>query len=128
MSAAAVPPISYVIDRQAGVIIETWRGDVSIGDLRQYWQGYLADPEVMALRKTLVDLRASNILFIGTQLSDLISVVVVPKLKGRTWKSALLVERPLQFGVSRQYHVFAEQYSSDSIFHDFDKALAWLQA
>jgi hypothetical protein len=81
---------------------------------------------VLALRRTLVDLRGANLRFTGKELSSLVSHVVIPVLKGRDWKTAIVVEQPIQFGVSRQYHVFAEQYSTDCIFHDDDEALLWL--
>ena len=36
------------------------------------------------------------------------------------------MDDPVQFGVSRQYQVFAERYSADSIFGSEDEALRWL--
>jgi hypothetical protein len=121
-------PIDYSIDRERGIIFETWTGDITAADLGAYWQRYLADPEVMALRRTLVDLRPCRILFNGQELSDLVSGVVIPILKGRDWKTAIVVEHPTQYGVCRQYQVFAENYSQDSIFHEPEEALAWLLA
>jgi hypothetical protein len=121
-------PISYCIDGDLGVIVETWEGDVTAADLRGYWAGYLADPEVMALRKTLVDLRRARILFSGPELSDLVWEVVKPALRGLGWTTAIVVAptRAVQFGVSRQYQVFAQAYSRDAIFEDYDEALRWL--
>jgi len=119
-------PISYTIERSAGVILEVWEGEVTAADLRRHWQVYLADPDVLALRQTLVDLRRADIRFSGVELSDLVSSVAVPILKGRDWRTAIVVERPVQFGVSRQYQVFARCYSSDAIFYDYDDALRWL--
>jgi hypothetical protein len=37
-----------------------------------------------------------------------------------------VVARAVQFGVSKQYQVFAEAYSRDAIFDDYDTALRWL--
>jgi hypothetical protein len=120
------PPISYSVDLAQGVIFEVWRGDITAADLRRYWGTYLADPEVLSVRRTLVDMRAATILFSGNDLSNLVASVVIPALGGRDWKTAIVVEQPVQFGVSRQYQVFAERYSRDSIFHDPDEALRWL--
>jgi len=119
-------PISYSIDAQLGIIVETWVGDVSASDLAEYWKNYLANPEVLALRRTLVDLRQANPTFTGRELSALISSIVDPILQGRDWKTAIVVEKPVQFGVSRQYHAFAEHYSRDAIFSDPASALKWL--
>jgi len=122
----AIPPISYSIDKTLGVILEVWRGGVTAADLEHYWEAYLANPDVLEVRRTLVDLRGAEIQFTGMELSNLVSSVVIPRLNGRDWKTALVVKQPVQYGVSRQYHFFAEQYSTDSIFYDPDEALRWL--
>ena len=41
-------------------------------------------------------------------------------------EDGILVERLLQYGISRQYQVFAEFFSHDSIFCDSDEGLQWL--
>ena len=121
------PPISYSIDRSLGIIFEVWRGDVTAADLGSYWKAYLANPEVLELRRTLVDMREATICFTGGEMLELVSNLVIPLLRGRDWKTAIVVQKPDQFGVSRQYHFFAEQYSTDSIFFESDEALRWLQ-
>ena len=122
----ATSPISYSIDKTRGVIFEVWRGDVIAADLRRLWEIYFASPEILAVRRTVVDMRGANLLFTGSELSSLVSTLAIPSLKGLDWKTALVVEQPVQYGVSRQYQVFAEQYSIDRIFYDFDEALHWL--
>jgi hypothetical protein len=119
-------PITYTIDSRLGVIFETWTGAVTAADLRAYWTSYMNDPQVMALRITLADLRRANIQFSGDELNGLVCGLVEPKLQGRQWKTAILVANPVQFGISRQYHAFAGLYSNDSIFADRDLALCWL--
>ena len=120
-------PISYTIDYVQGVIFEVWRDDVTAADLHRHWRALHTDPEALAIRKTLVDVRGSRLLFTGDEMSDLVSSVVVPLLDGRDWITAILLEQPVHFGVSRQYQIFAERYSKDSIFHDYDEALHWLR-
>jgi hypothetical protein len=119
-------PITYSIDTELGVILEAWQGDVTAADLRRYWEAYLADPRVMALRRTLVDLRQAHILFRGAELSNLVRDVVKPALGGKGWTTAIVVAQAVQFGVSKQYQVFAQAYSRDAIFEDYDEALRWL--
>lgn len=121
-------PITYSIDRDQRVIFEKWTGEVTAAELRDYWRRFLADLEVMALRRTLVDLRQCRVLFTGTELSSLVRYLVIPTLEGRDWKTAIVVENLVHFGVSRQYQVFAESYSKDSIFVDPAAALEWLLA
>ena len=119
-------PITYSIDRQNRVIEEKWMGTIDKDDLADYWKRYLEDPEVLDIRRTIVDLREAHILFTGNQMEALIASIVLPALKGRDWKTAIVVEQPVQFGVSRQYQVFADRYSKDAIFNNMDEARGWL--
>ena len=119
-------PIQYRIDRERNVIFETWTGEVAAADLGAYWKHYLEDEEVLALRRTLVDMRGCTILFNGRELAGLVDSIALPVLQGRTWTTALVVDQPVQFGVGRQYNVFAESFSNDAIFQDPGSALDWL--
>lgn len=120
-------PITYTIDTGRDIILETWSGTISASDLAAYWRGYLLDPEVMKCRRTLVDMRGAAIEFTGEQLSDLVHTIVLPTLGGLKWATAVLVAAPAQFGTVRQYQVFAESYSWDSIFSDEKSAVDWLE-
>jgi hypothetical protein len=86
----------------------------------------LKDPEALAIRRTIADLCEAKIRFSGADLNELIDELVLPLLNGRGWKTAIVVKEPHQFGVSRQYQVFAESYSQDSIFGSVEEALQWL--
>ena len=120
-------PITYRIDRDKRLIIETWTGDIFARDLAAYWQSYLANAEVLQIRRTVVDLLASAIRFTGDELSSLIESIVLPALNGREWTTALVVAGDsVEFGVSRQYQVFAERYSEDSIFDNMADAEKWI--
>jgi hypothetical protein len=121
-------PIRYSIDDARGLIFETWEGAISAADLRRFLATYLADPKVLALRRTLVDLRLSEIRFTGDELMDIVHTIVAPRLQGAPWKTAILVSQPVQYGVSRQWQVFAQSFSKDSLFYDIDAALTWLLA
>lgn len=121
-------PIQYTIDHQAGFIVETWTGSITIQDLRTYWTTLLADPEVLRLRCTLVDLREAEIAFRGAEMDELVRVLVEPTLHGLDWRTAIVIAHAVHYGLSRQYQVFAERYSHDAIFTDLDEAKAWLLA
>ncbi len=123
-------PITYSIEVEEGgaIIVETWSGQITGNDLAAHWKVYLADPEVLKIRRTVVDLRNAEILFFGPELNDLIQTIVAPKLDDLDWKTAIVVSNAVQFGVSRQYQVFAAWYSLDSIFDDFAAARTWLLA
>jgi len=119
-------PITYTIDEKSGVILESWQGTITADDLAAYWRGLLADPAAMALRRTVADLRRSRLAFSGAELMQLVDEIATPRLAGSSWKTAIIVDTPDQFGVSRQYQVYAEHYSRDAIFHDPDAALRWV--
>lgn len=121
-------PIVYRVDRERGLIFEQWRGTVTARDLEHYWKHMLADPEALAVRRTLVDLRDATLVFHGDDLMNLIATHVLPVLKGRTWHTAIVVANPVQFGVSRQYSAFADHFSDDAIFDNEWDALRWLEA
>ena len=118
-------PITYTIDHNQKLIMEVWTGDIQAIDLAEYWKRYLADPDVMAVRRTIVDLRQAVILFNGLEMNRLIRSIVQPMLAGRDWKTAIVIEKPLQLGISRQYQIFAKRYSKDVIFHSIEEARSW---
>lgn len=121
-------PITYTIDRQKGHIYETWTGDVRIGEVATLWKEYLGSPEVMKVRRTLADVRTCNARFTGAEFEFLIKDLLVPAMRDAKWTTAIVVARPDQFGLGRQYQVFAQHYSRDAIFHDPADAEMWLAA
>jgi len=119
-------PISYAVDRTAGLVRSTWSGVVSARDLAQHWRLLLSDPVAFSLRRSLADMREAEFSFTGDELRHLVDTIVLPAMRDLHWTVAMLVVRPDQFGVCRQYQVFAESFSRDSIFFDLDEALHWL--
>lgn len=119
-------PITYTIDYNQKLITEVWTGEIQAVDLAEYWKRYLGDPDVLTIRRTIVDLRQAVILFNGLDMSYLIQSIVQPILAGRDWKTAIVIEKPLQLGISRQYQIFAERYSKDAIFYSIGEARSWI--
>ena len=120
-------PIVYSIDRENGCIVETWTGDVKAQELATHCRPNVHDYELLALRRTLVDLRNCRIAFTAAELSQLVERLVLPVLHGMNWRTAIVVGDPNHFEISRQYHVVAESYSQDSVFSTPEAALAWLR-
>lgn len=50
------------------------------------------------------------------------------RICARGWKTAIVVARPSEYGVARQWQVFAPRFSTDCIFEDKEQALRWLRA
>ena len=73
-----------------------------------------------------MDLRRAKIVFLGHEMDDLLKSVALPLLGDLDWKSAIIVNNPVHYGVSRQFQVFAERYCQNAIFHHPDAARAWL--
>ena len=94
-------PITYTIDHNQKLIMEVWTGEIQAVDLAEYWKRYLGDPDVLAIRRTIADLRQAVILFqwIGYE-GYLIKSIVQPILAGRDWKTAIVIEKPSQLGIT----------------------------
>jgi hypothetical protein len=118
--------ISYVVDRQRGAVLSRWEGDVTADELRAHWAEVLDDPEARALARTVADLREAQPRFSGAELQRAVVEIAAPRLVGLRWINAIVVSRPEQFGVSRQFDVFAEFHSANSIFASVDAALTWV--
>jgi len=121
-------PITYTIDDENRCIVETWTGMITASYLGAFWREFLADPVILAIGRSVVDIRECRLLFSGEQLAELVETIVAPALKGRKWTSAIVVTDPIQFEITRQYHILAESYSRDSIFGTPEDAIAWLRS
>ncbi len=119
-------PITYTIDHDRQLITEVWTGEIQASDLAEHWKRcILGCLEVLAIRRTIADVRQAVILFNGSDMNYLIQTLVLPILAGKDWKTAIVIEKPLQLGMSRQYQVFAERYSKDVIFYTMEEAQNW---
>lgn len=119
-------PIRYQVDRESGVIFEEWSGVVTRDELEHYWQKFLADPDVLRLQTTLVDLTAAEIAFSGEDLFRAVLGFVEEPAVITQWRSAFLVATELQFGVATQFIQIAASYVVAEIFEDAGEAMAWL--
>lgn len=121
-------PISYTIDLQQRVILESWVGPITVGHLREYWTRLMDDPLAMAIRRSVADLRGSDFQFSSDELLHLIQKLLVPKLHGLTWVSALVVDDPSFFGMGQQYQAYAQTFSQNQIFRGRAEAIDWALA
>ena len=119
-------PIKYDVDGSKGVVFEYWSGGISAQDVSEHWARLLSDPDALACATSLADVRDAEPRLTDVELRRLVETIAVPILKGKSWKSAILVQKPVQFGMARQFHIFAEAYSKDAIFTDEKAARDWL--
>jgi hypothetical protein len=121
-------PISYSIHPSRRFVLEVWSDDVTTRHVKSLWKAYLADREVLAIRKTLADMRRGNPIVTGSEMWDLILEIALPGLKGRDWKTAIVVATRIQYGLARQFQVFAEPYNKHvAIFEAYDEAARWIE-
>lgn len=118
--------IRYHVDAACGLIHETWSGVITRDVLLSHWRQYLADPAVLAVKRTLVDLRDCEVRFSGEEWLQLIEGCVLnrPDLGG--WKSAIVVDKPYLHGIARQFLGHAGQIAHGELFEQPDQAAAWL--
>lgn len=119
-------PIAYAIDQENQVVRTTWTGEVTADDLVSHWEELFADPQALALGRSVVDLRDAELKITGAELDQLLSTVAPRLLQGRRWKTAVLANKPAQYGSGRQFEVLSEAVSRSATFHDYDEAVRWL--
>jgi hypothetical protein len=119
--------LTYEVDTSAGIVFVYWSGPVTIRDISDHWALMLNDNDALLCGKCFVDVRKSDPRFTGEELRQLVKTVLEPALQGGGWKSAILVEKPVQYGVARQYQVFTETFSEDAIFTDEVAAHEWIR-
>lgn len=118
--------ISYHVDAAGGLILETWSGEITHEVLLGHWRRFLADPAVLAVKRTLVDLRDCDVHFSGEEWLRLIEGCVLnrPDLSG--WKAAIVVDKPHLHGIARQFLGHAARITHGELFEQRDQAVAWL--
>ena len=119
-------PITYSVDAQQNVVLVTWEGDVTADDYGAHLRTMLQDPDALRAGRSLIDLRQANVLMSGIELNAVMNAEATPLLAGRLWKTAVLVNSSLNFGIARQVEMLSESESSDSVFRDYAAAIAWL--
>lgn len=96
--------------------------------LLDYAQRVAADPDVLAGRDELVDLRAVD----GARMSSAglrqLAGVFEAHEKGEPGRVAIVASSDLAFGLSRMYQAFRSQSMSEiRVFRDLDEACRWLE-
>jgi hypothetical protein len=119
-------PITWEIDAADDVILEVWDGVITAADVSGHWRSFLTEPAVLECRRTLVDLRPARLALYGHELAALVRDVAAPMLGDLTWRTAIVVDEPAEFGFAQQYQAFAEVFSEDAIFYDTREARRWL--
>lgn len=118
--------ISYEVDTNSEIVLEYWNGEINAQVLAAHWRTLTADPAAMACKGSLADITGCELRFTTDELKSLISQVVAPAIQSRPWKSAVLVAKPVQHGVARQYGALTVAQNELLIFTDPVLARNWL--
>jgi hypothetical protein len=118
--------ITYKIDSAHAVVRARWHGIITSKVLAEYWKVLLSDKDAMACRGVITDATNCEVKFSGTELLQCVETIFEPGFHGRVWKSAVIVNKPVQHGVARQMEAFAAPVIELRIFNDASQALEWL--
>ena len=119
-------PISYTVDTERRLVLETWRGDVDASQLGEYWTKLLDDEQAVAIRRNLSDLSDCEIRLTTEEMWSLVSWILIPRQAGRKWATAIVVGKPSTHSISRHFQAFADTFSHDQIFTDYAAAYEWI--
>ena len=108
-------------------IREEWLDVVTADEVRLHFERLLGDHAAMAIRRSLVVVRLTEAAFNGADMEELVRAVVRPALAGLDWRSAVLPQGPLDFGLARQFGQLADGLVELRTFGTEDEALAWLR-
>lgn len=121
--------ITSTYDHQNNLRIHTVTGDVYIDELLQEMEKIGSGPKDIAEMNSLWDLREANLALIKREHIERVKDIVVHYWKNSSsTKSALVVTRDIEFGLTRMYEmqVGNEVPTKIMTFRDYQKALDWM--
>jgi hypothetical protein len=121
-------PLTWAIDREAGIVRVTAQGQVSLEHERDSLLRILAHPDHTPGLGILLDNRERRPAATPDHVRAMAGVVSeVPDRLGRM-KLAIVVSRDVSFGMARMFAILSEASTMrTSIFRDVDEAEAWLR-
>jgi hypothetical protein len=121
-------PITYEIDRDSGILIEKWSGEIMPLETTQHWHALTEDPNFQRVSFALSDLREANLAFRGPELWRAVDDHYREILETMTVKVALVVTNDQQELVARQWATIVPKTIRAKVLCDYDKALEWLKS
>jgi len=115
------------LDRERGIRITTATGPTSVADFLAVYRTIVADPNLAATTRSLIDLRQASLA--GITRGDVLRAVELPKLPRQAeTRMAIVVTTPLTHGLSRMYAILqnGRRHGEVEVFKALDDAMAWL--
>ena len=123
--------ITHRIYPSLGIVVSTWRGQVSDADLVLEYRRLYEDDEWKPGAHELVDVREADLVNVSSRGLKTLAGVMGEYLVGfeGEFKTAVLTSGDLTFGLGRVYEAYsAESPETVQVFRDPREALAWLAA
>lgn len=121
-------PITYTIDVEAGTLLVTWRGEVSLQELARHWDTLLSDDAFQEIPRAITDLRESTFAFSNTEFWRTIDHHYRDVIEHKLFKVAILVANEDHEKYAGIWKTLVPKSVTVSLFHDPDQASAWLSS
>jgi hypothetical protein len=122
-------PVTYQIDRVAGLIRTKCSGDVVIDEVLDHFQALARDPNRPDRLDVFLDLRELTSSPSADEIREASNAVARLPAAVRFGACAIVAQRDALYGMSRMFGVFVEQFFSEiNVFRSASEAEAWLEA
>lgn len=119
-------PIEYHVEATLGVVFERWTGVITARDVSEHLKALLSDKQALACRRSLADIRECEIQLSGTDVGAATKAIAEPALRGQAWTTAILVQRPVEYGLARQFQALTDTFITTAVFTDESAAREWI--
>ena len=121
-------PIDLRIDRDAGILYTTIRGEVTVDEIVDAFNKLFQSPDFRPGLSGLADLRESRITSSLSNVRRLAELMIENRDRIGPSRTAIVVDSDIDYGMARMFEVFAEQSMAETqVFKDIDQAMIWLK-
>jgi hypothetical protein len=119
-------PIAYKVNAALGIVFADWRGTVTAKDIAGYWTELASDQAALACGRSITDISSCDMQFTGEELRLLAKEILEPAIRGRNWKTAVIIKNPVHYGVTRQHEMLSEGFMNTNVFYSDVLARKWV--
>lgn len=119
--------ITFQLDASTGIVREHWQGSITIQEIEAHWRARLASPVSAGTGRVLADIRGARFQFREEDLWRLATSILVPGLKDRNLRTAILLDEQVHFSLARQVQTFFAELGACALFTEEPPAREWLQ-
>ena len=123
---ATIMPIHHQIDTERGLLLIVAEGEITQAERMTAMKAWLGDPEFRPGLQTLADFSQTTNVPTLQELEEIVDHIRRNATVIGQKKIAIVTNRPVTFGVARQFGALAPGAVTVQVFRDRDAALAWL--